>query len=236
MVKRETPGVQIYVDSKEAPRTKDLSRMTLNAEVKNLPEGDFLLIGPDGSTTAVERKTWNDAYSSWQSKRLPEQISRLVENTDMSVLLIEGECSLTWFGKDQVLGLKNFLNRMSLEICPVVYTDTLEQTMRFIRSHALRMEDGTVNQLIRPVTVVTTTSSRHHAFLEQIPKVGKQTAKKIHEKFDSVQDFVDNWDQALAEGIVKGVAWQSVADFIAEKWISTDQREVLFTKGKQAKL
>ena len=51
-----------------------------------------------------------------------------------------------------------------------------------------------------------------------------------------MQDFVSNWEDALADGVVKGVAWQSVADFLAEKWISTDQREVLFTKGKQAKL
>ena len=37
---------------------------------------------------------------------------------------------------------------MSSEVLPVVYTDSLDETIRFIRSHALRMAEGEVHQLI----------------------------------------------------------------------------------------
>ena len=54
-----------------------------------LPEGDFKIVADD-KVWLVERKTWGDAYSSWTNKRLQNQISRMVENCDNYVLLVEG--------------------------------------------------------------------------------------------------------------------------------------------------
>ena len=46
--------------------------------VAPLNEGD-ILIENDKYSVLIERKTWDDAYTSWCSKRLEDQVSRILE-------------------------------------------------------------------------------------------------------------------------------------------------------------
>ena len=68
-----------------------------DSESYPLKEGDFL-IQVEGKKVILERKTWDDAYTSWSSKRLEDQISRMIENYDDCILIIEGKWnqSYTW--------------------------------------------------------------------------------------------------------------------------------------------
>ena len=54
-----------------------------------LPEGDFKITCED-KVWLVERKTWGDAYSSFRSKRVEDQLSRMLLATPNTILLIEG--------------------------------------------------------------------------------------------------------------------------------------------------
>ena len=114
--------MKILIDSKEAHNTKASFQMLLNADVVNLPEGDIVIENDEGKRWTIERKTWGDAYSSWSSKRIQEQISRMVENCDKYILLIEGSWSEVYADMDSIKGLQTLFNRMSVEVCPVVYT------------------------------------------------------------------------------------------------------------------
>ena len=90
---------QVLVDAHEHGSVRAMAELILNAEIKTLSEGDFWVLGKDFNqqplTVKVERKTWSDAYGSFNSKRLQEQVSRLIESASQdsgvrTVLLIEG--------------------------------------------------------------------------------------------------------------------------------------------------
>ena len=225
--------MKITVDSKESANNKKAFQIMLNAEIANLPEGDIIV--EDEKTKKVwtfERKTWSDAYNSWSSKRIQHQISRMVENCDNYILLIEGSPKSIYGKPDSIKGLQTYFNRMCVEVCPVIYTESFDETIRYIRSFSLRVKDESVNTLVRPVTVVTSTRNKHHALLEQIPRVGRSTAKKIYNSYDNLTDFVTKWAEAPKRGITKGANWQAVDDFINTTWKVTEAK-VIIKKGPE---
>ena len=114
-----------------------------------------------------------------------------------------------------------------MEVCPVIYTESFDETVRYIRSISLRIKDGSVNTLVRPVTVITSTRNKHHAMLEQIPRVGRTTAKKIYTAYDNLEDFIINWEDAPNRDVAKGVTWKSVDDFINKTWGSTEPKVII---------
>ena len=75
--------VRVLVDSHEHGSVRAMAELILNAEIETLSEGDFWVLGTDFDnnelSVRVERKTWSDAYGSFNSKRLQEQVSRLIE-------------------------------------------------------------------------------------------------------------------------------------------------------------
>ena len=65
--------------------------LQLNGEHEALPSGDFKLSAPDREQyVLVERKTWTDAYSSFRTRRIEDQLSRMLLETPNAILLIEG--------------------------------------------------------------------------------------------------------------------------------------------------
>lgn len=225
--------ISITVDVKEKTQTKQLCEMLLNAEIENLPEGDIKVWDYDNpdDCSLFERKTWADAYGSWQSKRLQEQLSRLVTVAPRTYLIIEGTSKdLFTANQNQVRSLQQFFNRMSSEVLPVVYTESLDETIRFIRSHALRMAEGELHQLVRPVTVVTSTSNKHHALLGQIPRVGKTLGKKIYANYGSLADFVVNFKTTSELIGVKptSVTYAKICEFIDQVWNPKVDRDIIW--------
>ena len=64
-----------------------------------LPYGD-IWIGKE-NPAIVERKTWDDAYNSWQSNRLDAQITEILKNTDKGIILIEGKLNNSWIWRNK---------------------------------------------------------------------------------------------------------------------------------------
>ena len=199
---------------------------------KPLSEGDFRLIPSDGSIIAIERKTWADAMSSWRSKRLIDQVSRMVEHCDKPMLIIEGSKDLIYgASKSDVASLQAHLNRLAGEVLPVLYTSDRDSTVRQVVAIRRRVAEGEFGTLIRPITVVTTTRNKHSSFLERIPKIGRTTAEKIMGAYDSVADLLTHWeDQGRAPMKVKSKTWQGLGEFLMKPWnavSSEDEREVI---------
>jgi ERCC4-type nuclease len=218
---------KVFVDAHEHGSVKAMAEMVLDAKVKTLDCGDFWVQGQDFEkkdlTVMIERKTWSDAYGSFNSKRLQNQVSRLIEaaaqdSNTRPILLVEGSPrDIYGVNGDRIRALQQHLNRLSVESIPIVYTESIDETFRYINSVVHRVKACEFGSLVRPVTVVSSSRNRHHAMLEQIPKVGRTTGKKIYNKYDSLVDFVDNFaDDPCLGSHTK--SYQAIVDFLNAPW------------------
>jgi ERCC4-type nuclease len=217
---------RVIVDAHEHGRIKAMAEMILNAEVEPLEVGDFRVEGEGFEeqpiAVVVERKTWSDAYGSFNSKRLQNQISRLIESAVDSnvrpVLLVEGSTrDIYGVNADRIRALQQHLNRLSVESVPVVYTESIDETFRYLNSVVHRVKSKEFGSLVRPVTVVTSSRNKHHAMLEQMPKVGRTLGKKIYDEYASLVDFVNRFESDPVIGS-HTKAYQAIVDFINTEW------------------
>ena len=217
---------RVIVDAHEHGRIKAMAEMILNAEVEPLEVGDFRVEGEGFEeqpiAVVVERKTWSDAYGSFNSKRLQNQISRLIEAAVDSnvrpVLLVEGSTrDIYGVNADRIRALQQHLNRLSVESVPVVYTESIDETFRYLNSVVHRVKSKEFGSLVRPVTVVTSSRNKHHAMLEQMPKVGRTLGKKIYDEYASLVDFVNRFESDPVIGS-HTKAYQAIVDFINTEW------------------
>ena len=217
---------RVIVDAHEHGRIKAMAEMILNAEVEPLSVGDFRVEGEGFEeqpiAVVVERKTWSDAYGSFNSKRLQNQISRLIEAAVDSnvrpVLLVEGSTrDIYGVNADRIRALQQHLNRLSVESVPVVYTESIDETFRYLNSVVHRVKSKEFGSLVRPVTVVTSSRNKHHAMLEQMPKVGRTMGKKIYNEYASLLDFVNRFESDPVIGS-HTKAYQAIVDFINTEW------------------
>tara|TARA_B100000927_G_scaffold94901_2_gene76574 strand:+ start:1028 stop:1708 length:681 start_codon:yes stop_codon:yes gene_type:complete len=202
-----------------------------------LREGDFL-IEVEGKRVILERKTWDDAYTSWSSKRLEDQISRMIENYDDCILIIEGKWnqSYTWRkGKNysRIKGLQTFLNRISVEAVPVVYTDSKNDTMKYIEGLVKRIESGDYKMLVRKTTVVKSSRNKYHNIMSLIPGITIDRSKILYNHFNSLEDFIMGVERAKEVDDKK--RWHTqvnkIEAFIKQEWGETKEREVIIDKN-----
>ena len=78
---------RITIDSNEG---EFLSHILKHDEKKRLPVGDILIECGD-TNWVFERKTWGDGLNAWKSKRLQDQIARMIEMHDNYALIVEGK-------------------------------------------------------------------------------------------------------------------------------------------------
>ena len=202
-----------------------------------LSEGDILLEN-DEYSVLIERKTWDDAYTSWCSKRLEHQVSRILEKTDNGILLIEGKLNQSWMWRNKknysrVDGLQKFLNRMSVEAIPVVFTESKNDTIKYIKTLADRIIKGDFRVLVRKTTVVKSSRNKHHNIMSAIPGITIQRSKALYNHFNSLADFFTNAERAVEIDDKK--RWHTqvkkIKKFIEEPWGLTPEREVIIDKN-----
>tara|TARA_R110001592_G_scaffold88156_3_gene259726 strand:+ start:5915 stop:6586 length:672 start_codon:yes stop_codon:yes gene_type:complete len=201
-----------------------------------LSEGDILLENEKYSVL-IERKTWDDAYTSWCSKRLEDQVSRILEKTDNGILLIEGKLNQSWMWRNKknysrVAGLQKFLNRMSVEAIPVVFTESKNDTIKYIKTLADRIIKGDFRVLVRKTTVVKSSRNKHHNIMSAIPGITIQRSKALYNHFNSLGDFFANAEKAIEIDDKK--RWHTqvkkIQQFIDEPWGLTPKREIIVDK------
>ncbi|MAH42607.1 hypothetical protein CL614_02680 [archaeon] len=230
--------MRVIVDTHEGQKTAD----RLKGELTPLSEGDIHII-TENKTIVIERKTWDDAYTSWQSKRLENQISNMVEKYDDCILLIEGRLqnSRLWRQKKYALVrmLQRFLNRMCAEVLPVVYTDSKNDTANYVESVCKRLESGDYGTLVRKTVVVKSSRNLFHNIMSLVPGISIDRSKTLYNHFSDLKDFVNNFESAKELDDKK--RWHTQCDKInetlASNWENTPEREIIKdkTKGKGLK-
>lgn len=215
--------------------------LQLNGEHEALPCGDFKLEIPGRENCVlIERKTWTDAYSSFRTRRIEDQLARMLIETPNAILLIEGnQNSLYTNDKNQLENLISFLNRMSAEICPVVYTTGTNGTARYLKALEIRVASGEYGRLVRKPTIVASSRNKHHALLESIPGIGRASAKKLHTMFDSLADFISQINNADPEtsplvSQIGPAKFEKLKAFVDAKWPNKPaERQVLKTYAEK---
>tara|TARA_R100000963_G_C4641215_1_gene104843 strand:- start:655 stop:1344 length:690 start_codon:yes stop_codon:yes gene_type:complete len=185
----------------------------------------------------IERKTWDDVYTSWGSKRIEDQIARILKETDNGILLIEGKLNQSWIWRNkknysQISGLKKFLNRMSVEVIPVVFTESKADTTKYIHTLTKRIENGEFRILVRKTTIVKSSRNKYHNMLNLIPGITLERSKSLFNHFDSLRDFFLNPQKAKEVDDKK--RWHTqvnkIESFIDEPWGQTPEREIIVDK------
>jgi len=226
----------IIIDSNEPPHFKN----HLEAETKGLPEGDFWIESGEEQRIIVERKTWDDAYNSWKQNRLEEQVSRIISKHSDYVLVIEGnkQGSRLWRNKqmNQLKGLQKFLNRMSLEAIPVVYTSSKNDTCDYLRYLEKRLIEGKYRKIIKKTTVLKSSRNKYHNIMSLIPGITIDRSKKLYDLFDSLPDFINNTEKAIMLD-ENNKRWHTnvkkIQSFINENWKLTPEREIIFDSSSE---
>ena len=209
--------VRLIVDVHEGEFIATISNCD---ERKGLPVGDFLLDTGDKDTTWIlERKTWGDALTAWKSKRLQDQISRMIESYDNYAVIIEGKPE-DYFSSQP----------------PVIYTDTVSETTQYVNNLKKRIRDEQVYHFTRPVTLVKSSRNQHHNLLQTIPGIGREKAKSLYELYGSLNELFSHWEKAKDNKVVVANTWEKVNSFMSEEWKSTEKIVLRERERTQSKL
>ncbi len=206
-----------------------------------LPYGD-IWIGAE-NPVIVERKTWDDAYNSWQSNRLDSQITEILKHTDKGIILIEGKLNNSWIWRNKknysaTKGLQTYLNRINLEVMPVIYTDSKNDTIKWCEKIHERIVKEDFGIFIRKVKVLKSSRNKYHNIMSLIPQITLERSKKLYDHFNSLQDFINNIEEALE--IDEKTRWKNqvgkIKEFIESPWGETKEREVIVDKTTERKI
>tara|TARA_B100001778_G_scaffold270536_1_gene232332 strand:+ start:1454 stop:2140 length:687 start_codon:yes stop_codon:yes gene_type:complete len=176
-------------------------------------------------TWGIERKTITDAMNSWMSKRLDKQLTELKEKVDHAILLIEHEPQRKEKGGDfdtygkfahHIANLQIHLNRLSVELCPVIYGDDASKAAKEVLRLKQRIEDGkfgtlnVYNHKVRHVDPIL-------QFLMAIPRVGGKRAKFIMERFTSLSDLIERSGE-LSDMFRSNTDAEAIKQFLIQSW------------------
>jgi ERCC4-type nuclease len=186
----------IEIDSREIALIESFSTVCEKNQFVNTKQliiGDIIIC----SKLYIERKTWNDFYSSITTGRFSEQRTRLIETRDSIfgriVYIVEGNSSSIY--KEQgIVAVKGAIENLVLfHNIHVVYSKDVNDTRDIIYNYYMKLKLEKSNGLQK--VVVTSRKSKileniHMHQLAMIPGVSQEIACKLVEKYPSVSSLV----------------------------------------------
>ncbi len=193
IVKCPNPKVLIIIDTREKQSliATKLIEKKANIKFENLKVGDYII-----GDVLIERKTFEDFIGSILSKRLQEQMVNLRKNKKC-FLLIEGFD----YDYEKFNVHENAIKGMILSVVvdfqiPLVYSKDEDETAKFLILMAKKFEKVKQDYSIRQTRNLKTINEQKQFILEGFPGIGPVTAKKLLEKFRSLNEiFQANEDQ-----------------------------------------
>ena len=187
-IKCPNPKIPIIVDTREKQSliSANLLEKKANIKFEKLEIGDYLI-----QDTIIERKTFQDFISSTLDKRLQEQLINL-KKYPKHFLIIEG---FYYNYKHQKANIhENAIRGMLLSIAtdfqvPVIYTESEEDTAKFLIILAKRYEKIKPQSAIRQTKTLKTTEEQKQFILEGFPGIGPVAAKQLIKEFPTLQSI-----------------------------------------------
>ena len=191
--------IEIYLDSREVVELKEeIERHGVTVNVKQLEFGDALV----SNRIIIERKTSSDFESSIIDGRLFEQASKISENYEIAIIIIEGQMKANRIRQNAFVGA--YLSLITDFGIHVINTRDLDETAHYVYLLAKREQ----MQEKRPIRLLAKRKASNPAeirlrIIESFPHVGPATAKKIMDRYDTLEEVFNSSIKELEGAIGK---------------------------------
>lgn len=175
--------LRIIADEREKKSgIPDLLRAVgINIELKTLPIGDYI-VAPE---TIVERKSIQDLVSSIFDGRLFDQCSRLKENFQFPIILLEGNVDEIEEIVENPLIFYGAISTIAIDFkIPVIPTPTAAHTAKLLISMCSRKET-LKGPYLKKIKKSDNIQTQQLSTLCSLPGVGEKLAIRMLEKFGS---------------------------------------------------
>jgi len=201
---KEAEKFKIIADlhEKNSLVASELVGLGVDVEFQHLKVADYLV-----GNVAIERKTVSDFISSMLNKRLLIQLEE-IKQYEKRLLVIEGTEEQELYNDDnneEKKGLhsnaiRGMLLYTSLEAnCPIIFSKNYQDTARFLYLIAKRMEkDKTLVSLHAKKKNLSFQEQKQY-ILEAFPNIGPTTAKKLLNKFKTINSIINASEEELKE-------------------------------------
>lgn len=194
--------LEIFIDNRENEEMKTLlERYGIKVNKKQLEIGDILI----SNRIVIERKTASDFEASIIDNRLFEQALKLTENYETPIIVIEGEMKANRIRQNAFIGA--YLSLITDYKIGVINTKNMKETAEYIYL-LVKREQQNQKRGVRLIvkTKALTSEEKRLRVLESFPSVGPKTAKKIMEKYSSLEKFFNSDIKELEKVIGKAKA------------------------------
>ncbi|KZX12629.1 DEAD/DEAH box helicase [Methanobrevibacter filiformis] len=198
--------VIVYADSREGNSRvlRALDSLKVDVRIKALTVADYQV----SDEVAIERKTAKDFVDSIVDKRLYKQANSLREEFKTPIMILEGDDFYSGFlNPDAIRGsIASIAVDFGISIIP---TRNPEDTAAMIKRIAIRQQqDQKVNIQIRTEKKPVNLWEQQLFIVESLPNIGPVSAKKLLEKFGTIENLINASESELQEidGIGKKIA------------------------------
>ena len=174
-------NLRIIVDDREQKSgiPNLLKSVGLNVEMKTLPIGDYI-VAPE---TIVERKSIRDLLASVFDGRLFDQCSRLKENFEHPIILMEGNVDEIEEITDNPLIFYGALSTVVIDFkIPVIPTPSAAHTAKLLVSMCSR-KDVPKGPFLKKIKKSPDLEKQQLTTLCSLPGIGEKFAVRMLEKF-----------------------------------------------------
>jgi DNA excision repair protein ERCC-4 len=181
-------------------------------EFRELKTGDYIV-----RDTIIERKTVQDFLSSMINHRLINQMDEL-KQYENKLLMIEGISEQELYREDNsgigANSVRGFLLSILLKHkIPIVFSKNSEDTARFIAVLSRRKEKE-INLNAKKKTL--NRKEQLQFIIESFPRIGPKKAKRLLEKFGSIQNIILSSTEDLKE--ILGIQAENIKEIIERKY------------------
>jgi len=174
-------NLRIVVDDREQKSgiPNLLKSVGLNVEMKTLPIGDYI-VAPE---TVIERKSIRDLLASVFDGRLFDQCSRLKENFEHPIILMEGNVDEIEEITDNPLIFYGALSTVVIDFkIPVIPTPSAAHTAKLLVSMCSR-KDIPKGPFLKKIKKSADLEKQQLTALCSLPGIGEKFAVRMLEKF-----------------------------------------------------
>jgi Fanconi anemia group M protein len=198
---KEKPKQKIFVDYREKNSmvASELIHLGFEVEFLELKVGDYLI-----NNVAIERKTVSDFKVSMINKHLRKQLEEL-QQYENKLLLIEGIEEHELYSDNSEGMNANSIRGFLLSILlkhkiPIIFTKDAEDTAKFIDVLARKKE---VESSLNATKKSFNKKEQMQFIIEGFPGIGPKTAKKLLEKFKTMNNIFNASSEDLEKEIGK---------------------------------
>ena len=189
--------LRIVIDERERKSgiPKLLKAIGVNVEIKTLQIGDYIV----SHETIVERKSIKDFMSSIFDGRLFDQCSRLKDNYQFPLIILEGNIDEIESITENPLVFYGALSTVAVDFnIPIIPTPNASDTAKLLVSLASRKEISK-GPLLKKKKKSNDIQKQQLSVLSSLPGVGEKTAVRMLEKFGTPLNVLSASTKDLAK-------------------------------------